>query len=299
MSNPSQYLVTTDWLAQHLDRPQHEPQHEPQVVVVDCRFSLPEPTLGWQQYQAGHIPGAHYLDLNRDLSSSVQTHGGRHPLPDWGQFVKTLNRLGIQSSPPTRVVAYDDSRFAFAARLWWMLRYLGHDHVAILDGGIGAWRAAGLPLSQDLPTTTRSGPFTPQPRSDWLVDIDAVRHRSKTALLIDSRSAERFRGEAEPIDPIAGAVPGAVNAFWKEVTDDSGRLKSAAALAEHWRMIDDADSDADSDTDSDADNDTDEVMVYCGSGVTACVNLFSRVMAGKPMGKLYPGGWSDWCSYLV
>ncbi|MEO1400689.1 MAG: sulfurtransferase [Cyanobacteria bacterium J06635_1] len=274
MPDSSQYLVTTNWLAQHLK--------DPQVVVVDCRFSLPEPELGRQQYQVGHIPGAYYLDLNQDLSSPVQPHGGRHPMPDWGQFVETLNRLGIQSNPPTRVVAYDNARFAFAARLWWMLRYLGHDHVALLDGGIGAWQSAGLPLSQDIPAA-QPGKFDPQPQTDWLVDIDAVRHRKEMALLIDARSAERFRGEVEPIDPIAGSVPGAVNAFWKDVSDESGQLKSTSELAEHWSMLDQAD----------------EVMVYCGSGVTACVNLFSQVMAGKPMGKLYPGGWSDWCSYLI
>ncbi|MEM9162053.1 MAG: sulfurtransferase [Cyanobacteria bacterium P01_F01_bin.4] len=274
MYNPSQYLVTTDWLAQHLN--------DPQVVVVDCRFSLPEPDLGRQQYETGHIPGAYYLDLNQDLSSPVQPHGGRHPLPDWGKFVARLNQLGIHSSLPTRVLVYDDSRFAFAARLWWMLRYLGHNHVAILDGGFGAWQAAGLPLSQEFPSE-RAGHFEPQPQAGWVVDIDAVRELPPNTLLIDSRSAERYRGETEPIDPIAGSVPSAVNAFWKEITDESGHLKSADELAEHWRMADEAD----------------DVVVYCGSGVTACVNLFSQVMAGKPMSKLYPGGWSDWCSYLI
>ena len=134
--------VSAEWLAAHLD--------DPHVVVVDCRFSLADPDLGQRQYAAGHIPGARYLDLNRDLSSPVQTHGGRHPLPDWGPFCQCLERIGLSSTNPqgpTQVVVYDDSRFAFAARLWWMLKYLGHDAVAVLDGGWGGWQARAWPKS--------------------------------------------------------------------------------------------------------------------------------------------------------
>ncbi|MBX2863097.1 MAG: sulfurtransferase [Leptolyngbyaceae cyanobacterium MAG.088] len=267
-------MVTLQWLADHLGN---------HLVIIDCRFSLPAADLGQQQYDSGHIPGAYYLDLNRHLSSAVQDHGGRHPLPDWSKFVDHINCLGIQSNPQTPVVIYDASRFAFAARLWWMLRYLGHKNVALLDGGITAWTEAGLPLSQATPDS-QGGNFVPQPQVDWVVDIDYVReHKDKSGVIvIDSRSADRFRGEREPIDPIAGSVPGAVNYFWKDISTDAGLLKSPAELASHWQSI----------------NDTDEIIIYCGSGVTACVNLFSRVVAGKPMGKLYPGGWSDWCSYL-
>ncbi|MEO0351591.1 MAG: sulfurtransferase [Cyanobacteria bacterium P01_A01_bin.15] len=268
------HVVSPQWLADHLSSG---------LVVIDCRFSLPEPELGQQQYNTGHIPGAYYLDLNKHLSSPVQKHGGRHPLPPWPKFVEHLNLLGIQSSPQTPIVLYDASRFAFAARLWWMLRYLGHNNVALLDGGIKAWTDAGLPLSRETPRP-QVGRFVPQPQSDWIVDIDYVRQRKDDigTLVIDSRSAERFRGEREPIDPIAGSIPGAVNYFWQDISTDTGLLKSADELAHHWRAVDDAD----------------EIIVYCGSGVTACVNLFSQVVAGKPMGKLYPGGWSDWCSYL-
>ncbi|MEM6252789.1 MAG: sulfurtransferase [Cyanobacteria bacterium P01_D01_bin.156] len=271
--NPATHIVSSQWLAKHLD----------DLVIIDCRFSLPEPNLGQQQYEAGHIPGAYYLDLNQHLSSPVQPHGGRHPLPDWSTFVDTLNLLGIQSSPQTPIVIYDASRFAFAARLWWMLRYLGHDHVALLDGGIPAWIEAGLPLSQDIPKN-QVGQFVPQFQDGWIVDIDYVRqHQDKAGtVVIDSRSADRFRGEREPIDLIAGSVPGAVNYFWKDISHENGQLKSPEALATHWQAVDAAE----------------EVIVYCGSGVTACVNLFSQVVAGKSMGKLYPGGWSDWCSYL-
>ena len=267
-------VVSPQWLADHISS---------NLVIIDCRFSLPDPDLGQQQYDAGHIPGAYYLDLNRHLSSPVQEHGGRHPLPHWPKFVENLNLMGIQSKPQTPVVIYDASRFAFAARLWWMLRYLGHENIALLDGGINAWIAAGLPLSNET-TRPQVGRFVPQPQANWIVDIDYVRqHKDEIGtMVIDSRSAERFLGEREPIDPIAGSVPGAVNYFWKDISTEAGLLKSPEELADHWRAVDDAD----------------EVIVYCGSGVTACVNLFSQVVAGKPMGKLYPGGWSDWCSYL-
>jgi len=273
VSHSTEYLVEVDWLAQHLET----------TVVYDCRFVLATPKLGQQQYDQGHIPGAYYMDLNRDLSSAVVTHGGRHPLPRWSSFVDRLNLTGLQSQPLTPVVIYDDARFAFASRLWWMLRYLGHNRVALLNGGWQAWQRANLPVETATPAP-RVGRFVPQSLPDWTVDIDGVRQRQTQlgSMLIDSRAPERYRGEQEPIDPIAGAIPGAVNAFWQDTTDEAGYLKPAEALAKHWSAVDHAD----------------EVVVYCGSGVTACVNLFSMVAAGKPMGKLYPGGWSDWCSYI-
>ena len=275
----SAYLVNVHWLAEHLN--------DSNIVIVDTRFSLPQPEQGREQYQKGHIPGAYYLDLNQDLSSTVQTHGGRHPLPDWNTFTAKLNQLGIHSdSPagPTRVVIYDGSRFAYAARLWWMLRYLGHENVSILDGGIQAWESAGLPLSQEIPIE-QAGSFKPVPQSDWMVDIEALKARKDlpTVTVIDSRSPERWRGEVEPIDPIAGSVPGSTNSFWQNISTDAGKLKNSDELADYWSSLDLPP----------------ETIVYCGSGVTACVNLFSLVMAGHPMYQLYPGGWSDWCSYLT
>lgn len=267
-------LVEPDWLVAHLD--------DPQVVIVDCRFSLMAPEQGRQQYGEGHIPGAFHLDLNQDLSSPVQPHGGRHPLPDWPTFIRTLEEIGVNSSPPTLVAAYDDSQFAFASRLWWLLKYLGHEAVAVLNGGLQGWQRQGYELSADIPTAT-TGQFTPHPHPDWLVDIDYVRQHKDEAgvLLIDSRSPERYRGETEPIDPVAGTIPGSENYFWKAVADDAGQMRSLAELVQHWQALDQAD----------------EVIVYCGSGVTACVNLLSLAIAGKPQGKLYVGGWSDWCSY--
>jgi thiosulfate/3-mercaptopyruvate sulfurtransferase len=273
MSHPTN-LVEPNWLVAHLD--------DPNIVVVDCRFALMEPDKGRQQYEAGHIPGAYYLDLNQDLSSPVQKHGGRHPLPDWGAFVAKLEAIGVSSEPPTLVVAYDDSRYAFASRLWWLLKYLGHDAVAVLNGGLQGWQRQGYELSQAMPEAA-VGQFTPNPQPDWIVDIDTVRQRKDQpgVMLVDAREPSRYRGEQEPIDPVAGSIPGAVNYFWQDVSEGEGRMRSQADLAAHWSALDDAE----------------EVIVYCGSGVTACVNLLSCAIAGKPIGKLYVGGWSDWCSY--
>jgi thiosulfate/3-mercaptopyruvate sulfurtransferase len=253
------------------------------IVVIDCRFSLGDPGLGRQQYQAGHVPGAYYLDLDRDLSGPVQTSGlgGRHPLPNAGQLAATLTTMGI-SSPyqPTEVVVYDDSRFAFAARLWWLLRYLGHDRVRILDGGWSAWVAAGYPVSGVEPGA-RSGNFVASVRTDWVVDADGL----EGSQLVDAREADRFRGEREPIDPVAGHIPGAINLPWQGVTDERGFALGAEAQADRLAAIglDGANLDG-----------AKPILSYCGSGVTACVNLLAMELAGWPIGRLYPGSWSDW-----
>jgi thiosulfate/3-mercaptopyruvate sulfurtransferase len=270
-------LVSPAWVLEH--------REDLDLVVIDCRFALAAPNLGRRQYEQGHVPGAVYFDLNRDLSSPVQAHGGRHPLPRWDDLIPKLEAAGISSgdgASQTRVVVYDDSRFAFAARLWWLLKYLGHDAVAVMDGGFRAWQQAGYPLSAAIPQP-RSGRFQPAPRPDRVVTLEQVRQRKDQdgVVLIDSRAPERFRGEVEPIDPVAGSIPGAVNYFWQAVTDAGGFMRPTADLAQHWSDLDG----------------TEEVIVYCGSGVTACVNLLSQTLAGQPMGKLYVGGWSDWCSY--
>jgi thiosulfate/3-mercaptopyruvate sulfurtransferase len=269
-------LVDVAWLAAHLDHPG--------MVIVDCQFALSDPHQGKRDYQRGHIPGAYHLDLNQDLSSPIQSHGGRHPLPDWAVLKAALERCGIGSDPAAYVVAYDNAQGAFAARLWWLLRYLGHEAVAVLDGGLASWQAADYPLSQAIPAPTTAH-FVPQPQPDWIVDIAGVKAQKDKpgTLLIDSRAPERFRGEVEPIDPIAGSIPGAVNYFWKAVLDDQGRMRSPAELAHYWAALENAE----------------RRIVYCGSGVTACVNLLSQAVAGYPLAKLYVGGWSDWCSYLV
>ncbi|MGG6294041.1 sulfurtransferase [Leptolyngbya sp. AN02str] len=253
----------------------------PGVAIADCRFSLADPALGYQKYHAGHIPGAVYFDLNRDLSSPVEVHGGRHPLPDPHELAKKLAAAGISNG--TWVVAYDDARFGFAARFWWLLRYMGHTQVALLDGGFGAWQAAGCPVTSE-PSTPQPGTFIPQVQSHMVVDIEQVRSRKDLpgVVLVDSREAERYLGQREPIDPVAGHILGAVNYPWQQVTDDAGRVRSPEAQQQRWATVKDAS----------------ELIVYCGSGVTACVNLLSLELAGVSNTKLYPGSWSDWCSYL-
>ncbi len=272
--NENKHLVSPQWLYQQLNNPQ--------LVVVDCRFQLKEPKWGYQQYLKAHIPGSYYLDLDRDLSSTVEKHGGRHPLPRAELLAQKLAASGIIKDE-TLVVAYDDSRFAFAARLWWLLRYLGHDRVALLDGGWNAYRSAGYPISDVVPSSGQ-GTFIPQPRRDSIVDIETVKARKdrSSVVLVDSRDEERYRGETEPIDPIAGHIEGAVNSPWKRVTDERGYF-----LQESAQQLFDRYSHAS------------EIIVYCGSGVTACVNLFSLDVVGIGNTKLYAGGWSDWCSYLL
>jgi thiosulfate/3-mercaptopyruvate sulfurtransferase len=270
-------IISAAWLASHWN--------DPQVVVVDCRFSLMQPELGLQQYQDSHIPGAYYLDLNRDLSGPISQHGGRHPLPTPNELADKFSRLGIVSEPePTLVVAYDDSRLAFAARLWWLLRYLGHDRVAVLDGGWTAWKEAGYPVTTDCPPN-RAGHFVPQIQTDMIVNIDQVKacKDQPGIVLVDSREDDRYRGEREPIDPIAGHIPPAVNYPWQDVTTANGYIRPVEELQQRWADIHSAA----------------EIIVYCGSGVTACVNLLSLELAGITHTKLYAGSWSDWCSYLV
>ncbi|MBE7386013.1 MAG: sulfurtransferase [Leptolyngbya sp. SIO1E4] len=268
-------LVDITWLQEHL--------HHPEVVIIDCRFALNDPHQGRRAYEQGHLPGAYYLDLNQDLSSPVQRHGGRHPLPELAPLIAKLESLGIASDPATAVVAYDATKGAFAARLWWLLRYLGHENVAVLDGGFPAWKAAQLPLEQITPALPQPGSLTPRIQSDWVVDRDYVMQRQTMpgAVLVDARSPERFRGEQEPIDPIAGSIPGAVNVFWQSNLDEQGRFKPIAELQQQWAVSASAD----------------DLVFYCGSGVTACVNILARMLLNHPMPKLYVGGWSDWCSY--
>jgi thiosulfate/3-mercaptopyruvate sulfurtransferase len=253
------------------------------LKIIDCRFALGDADLGRQQYHAGHIPGAHYLDLNRDLSSPVQIHGGRHPLPDDRVLGAKLAATGINTD--TLVIAYDDSRFAFAARLWWLLRYYGHERVAILDGGYSNWVKAGYAVTADLPEVTAPGNFQPQIQSETIVDIERVKTiiASPAHLLIDSREPDRFLGNSEPIDPIAGHIPSAVNYPWQGVSTPEGFALTIEQQQQRWAAI----------------SPDLEPIVYCGSGVTACVNLFSLHLAGIDSAKLYPGSWSDWISYSL
>lgn len=262
------------------DRLQQDPHN---LAIFDCRFNLAEPQQGRDQYHQGHLPGAYYLDLNQDLAGPVQRYGGRHPLPDVDQLAAKLARCGVRWGE-TWVVVYDASRFAFASRVWWLLRYLGHDRVLLLDGGIQAWEAAGFALTTEVPDA-RSGAFAYQLRPELVVDVAAVQARKDQpgVAVVDSREAGRYRGEFEPIDPVAGCIPGAINRVWQEVTTETGTAQPIAWHQERWAEVAAAQ----------------EVMVYCGSGVTACVNLLSMELAGLKTGKLYVGSWSDWCASVL
>jgi thiosulfate/3-mercaptopyruvate sulfurtransferase len=284
MNDDRSPLVTAAWLHSCLiDRSNQD------LVIIDCRFALADPNLGQQQYQTAHIPGSHYLDLNRDLSSPVGEHGGRHPLPDDRVLGDKLAAIGINTH--TLVITYDDSRFAFAARLWWLLRYYGHDRVAVLDGGYSNWLKAGYPVTTDLPQISQRGNFQPQPQANWIVDLAGVKtiQHSPRHLLIDSREPDRYLGKTEPIDPVAGHIPNAVNYPWQDMSTSDGFALPIDRQRQRWAAI----------------SPDVEPIVYCGSGVTACVNLLSLELAGidvpeerlRQRAKLYPGSWSDWCSY--
>ena len=268
-------IVNSQWLCENLENPL--------VVIVDCRFQLADPSWGQQEYTAGHIPGAYYLDLDQDLSGKVQNHGGRHPLPNIETFAAKLEAIGVVKNQ-TLVVAYDDSRFAFAARLWWLLRYLDHNSVALLDGGWNGWKAASYPISTAVPQLTQ-GEFVPQVQTDWTVDLEKVKacEDSSSLVLVDSRDRDRYEGKREPIDPIAGSIPGAVNSPWKQVSNSEGYVQPLDYQQQLWSDYQSAS----------------EIIVYCGSGVTACVNLLSLELAGFKNTKLYPGGWSDYISYQL
>lgn len=253
----------------------------PGTVLIDCRFSLADPAQGQALYRQGHIPGAHYLDLNSDLAGPVQRHGGRHPLPDADGFASKLASLGV--GPDTDVVAYDDSRLAFSSRLWWMMRSLGFKPPRLLDGGYQAWLGLGQePELNEAPAAEACTPVSGRVFSG-VCDIEGLKQaQQRGALLLDSREERRYRGLEEPIDPVAGHIPGAINRPWLGVTSPAGFVGNALQQREH---LGDA-------------LDAGELVVYCGSGVTACVNLFSLALAGEEAATLYVGSWSDWCSYL-
>lgn len=252
---------------------------DPSLRVVDVRYDLQDEEAGARAYEAGHIPGAVRLDLGRDLSGRPGRHGGRHPLPDMEGLAATLGRAGIGNDH--LVVAYDDSGGMFASRLWWLLRYAGHDRVKVLDGGLSAWLERGLPLEATAPAWPPTR-FELAVRPELAVDRAQLLARLGEGglALVDARGAERYRGEVEPLDPVAGHIPGAVNLPWTGNLAEGGFL-DRAALRERYAGIADAA----------------EVVVYCGSGVSAAHDILALEEAGVAGAKLYPGSWSDWCSY--
>jgi thiosulfate/3-mercaptopyruvate sulfurtransferase len=273
LMNNTQFIVSPIWLLKHLN--------DQDVVIIDCRFSLAKPELGREQYKVSHLPGAYYLDLNQDLSNIVREHGGRHPLPNPIELASKLSIIGVNFQK-TLVVAYDDSRFAFASRLWWLLRYLGHEQVAVLEGGFSGWQKASYPVTDVIPEPLMAS-FNPQVKTQMVVDHQIVQSRkdSPGVVLVDSRESDRYQGISEPIDKIAGHIPGAVNYPWQEVTDKDGCSLAPSEQRRRWQQLETSE----------------EILVYCGSGVTACVNLLSLELAGIRGAKLYAGSWSDWISY--
>ncbi|GLU32228.1 sulfurtransferase [Trinickia caryophylli] len=252
------------------------------VLVFDCSFDLANPGAGEQAYAAGHIPGAHYLHLERDLSGRPTGKNGRHPLPDRSAIVDTLAAHGLMQHQ--QVVAYDAQGGAFAARLWWLLRWLGHDSVALLDGGLQAWQAGGYALETSTPARKR-GDFKAGAPLAVTVDAHAVEQNLTThdRLVVDARSPDRYRGENETIDPVAGHIPGAANRFFKDNLTADGRFKPAHTLRDEFKAVMGS-------------TQPEHVVLQCGSGVTACHNALAMEVAGLHGAALYPGSWSEWCA---
>jgi thiosulfate/3-mercaptopyruvate sulfurtransferase len=246
--------------------------------VFDCRHDLANPKLGEQQYREGHIPGALFAHLDRDLSGRKTGANGRHPLPDPQDFEKWLEKAGL--TPQEQAVCYDGGPGAMAARLWWMLRWVGHEKVAVLDGGFAKWTKEGRPVTVDVPLFT---PFNYPIRlkSDAAVDIRAVERTLGKSVLLDARAPARYRGEQEPIDPVAGRIKGAKNRFNMDNVSAQGTFKSPDELKKEFQSVLQGRSPG-------------EVIHYCGSGVAACHNLLAMELAGLKGGKLYAGSWSEW-----
>lgn len=258
---------------------------EPRLAVVDCRFDLMNPEAGRQAYLRAHIPGARYADLNRDLSAPIGAHTGRHPLPSPDAFAAWLGAIGIGDD--TQVVAYDEANGSIAARLWWMLRWLGHGAVAVLDGGFKAWTAHGGALQSGDAGPHAGGRearhFTARADFGSVVSTVEVERalRGRQSLLVDARAPERYAGTVEPIDPVAGHIPGAVNHPFTANLGADGRFLPAAELERRWE-------------EDLPGGDFTKLVAMCGSGVTACHNLLSLEVAGLTGGKLYAGSWSEW-----
>ncbi|KVO25221.1 3-mercaptopyruvate sulfurtransferase [Burkholderia ubonensis] len=252
------------------------------VALFDCRFDLADTGAGETAYAAGHIPGAQYLHLDRDLSGRKTGTNGRHPLPTRDAFVATLVDRGLKQGQ--QVVAYDAQGGSYAARLWWLLRWLGHDSVAVLDGGLQAWQAAGQPLTTETQHPSR-GDFRAQAPLESTVDAQAVLANltSHARVVIDARAADRYRGENETIDPVGGHIPGARNRFFKDNLAADGRFKTGHELRETFSALL-------------AGTEPNLAILQCGSGVTACHNALAMEIAGLHGASLYPGSWSEWCA---
>lgn len=270
---PVPLLVSSAWLAEHL--------HDPNIRIVDVRWYLFEKDKsGTSEYMRGHIPGAVYMDIDKDLASPPGEGPGRHPLPKPESFAEVAGRAGI--GPQTHVVTYDDKGGATAARLWWLLRFFGHDNVSLLDGGINSWIAEGRPLESKVPSYAPTT-FQVKPRYEMVVNAETVDllRNDATALVLDVRAAERYEGKTEPIDPRAGHVPGAKSAPYIGNLREDMSLRAPEELKKRYAELG-------------ADK-ANKIVCYCGSGVNACQTIFALQLAGFDS-VLYEGSWSDWSS---
>ncbi|GAB3426556.1 sulfurtransferase [Massilia solisilvae] len=269
-------LIQAAELARHID--------DPNWVVVDCRHDLVNLNAGREGYAVAHLPHAAFADMENELSGARRAADGafrgRHPLPERDAFIETLRGWGVNEG--TQVVAYDAHGGMFAARLWWLLRWIGHEAVAVLDGGMAAWQAQGLPLSAEVDTKPRGAIAA---RAPLVATVDASQVLANIGgggrVVVDARSPDRFRGENETIDPVGGHIPGAKNRFFKDNLGADGRFKDAAQLKSEWSAIV---------------SDPEQAVMQCGSGVTACHNLLALEVAGLRKAALYPGSWSEWCA---
>ncbi|MFB1080871.1 sulfurtransferase [Jeotgalibacillus sp. JSM ZJ347] len=268
-----QAAVSAEWLLEQIELNR-------KVTILDCRFELSSPDSGVQSYKKAHIPGAHYLHLNDDLSGEAQTHGGRHPLPDLVRLKQKLERSGVSNDIP--VVVYDQGEGAFAARAWWLLKYTGHEQVYLLNGGFKEWSDKQYPETDVIPEKQNTV-FNVNVQSDIVADrkeVEDVVHGKQSACLIDSRDYTRYIGDHEPIDRVPGHIPGAINNEWVN------------SFKNGWLLDTEEQSKRFSEWDK-----KQPLIVYCGSGVTACPNFIALKMAGFSNVKLYPGSYSDWVSY--
>jgi len=269
-------LISASDLAKHVS--------QPNWIILDCRHDLANPDAGRLAFEQGHLPNAQFANIDHDLSGpKLNADGvfcGRHPLPSRADFITTLRSWGINND--TQVIAYDAHGAMFAARLWWMLRWVGHEAVAVLDGGLPAWSQAQLAVSTDA-FVPQAGSITEQPSLVELFKVDQIvaNLTSKERLVIDARSPDRYRGENETMDPVGGHIPGAKNRFFKDNLQANGQFKSPAELRAEWAALI---------------NDPKSAIMQCGSGVTACHNLLALEVAGLSGAGLYAGSWSEWCS---
>ncbi len=249
------------------------------LVVLDCGFDLADAQRGERDFDAAHLPGAHYVHLDRDLSGPKTGSNGRHPLPERQLLAQRMGAWGI--APGVQVVCYDAQGMPYAARAWWLLRWMGHEAVAVLDGGLAAWRAAGGELSTAAPRAAALAPYPSAATGMPTVDAEALLAALGRRPILDARAGERFRGELEPLDAVAGHIPGAHHRFFKDNLKDDGGFKPVAALRDAFAPWAAAPQ---------------QLVHQCGSGVTACHNLLAMEHAGLQGSALYPGSWSEWCA---